>query len=108
MRNVGLEVKPPKKSCEDENCPYHGTLRVRGKVLEGLVATSKMSKTVTVKRDYFHYTPKYLRYEKRRSSILAHNPPCMEVREGDRVRIAECRPISKEVAFVVVEKISKD
>jgi len=26
----------------------------------------------------------------------------MKVREGDRVRIAECRPISKTVSFVVI------
>jgi small subunit ribosomal protein S17 len=37
---------------------------------------------------------------------MAHSPPCLEVREGDRVKIAECRPISKEVAFVVVEKMT--
>ena len=26
--------------------------------------------------------------------------------KGDKVRVAECRPISKEVAFVVVEKLA--
>ena len=65
-----------------------------------------MSKTVTVERDYLHYIPKYTRYEKRRSRIMAHSPPCLEIREGDRVKVAECRPISKEVAFVVVEKVA--
>jgi phosphoglycolate phosphatase-like HAD superfamily hydrolase len=27
-------------------------------------------------------------------------PPCLEVREGDRVKVAECRPISKEAETV--------
>lgn len=65
-----------------------------------------MTKTVTVERDYLNYVPKYTRYEKRKSRIMAHNPPCLEIHEGDRVKIAECRPISKEVAFVVVEKLT--
>lgn len=107
MRNIGLGVKPPRKSCDDPHCPFHGRLSVRGKILDGLVASSKMSRTITVERDYLHYVKKYLRYEKRRSRILAHSPPCLEVKEGDHVRIAECRPISKEVAFVVVEKIGE-
>lgn len=108
MRDIGLDVKPPRKSCDDELCPFHGTLPVRGKVLDGLVVSSKMARTVTVERDYLHYIKKYLRYEKRRSRIMAHNPPCIEARDGDKVRIAECRPVSKEVAFVVVEVAGKE
>lgn len=107
MRDIGLGVKGPRKSCDDPNCPFHGHLSVRGKVIDGIVASSKMSRTITVERDYLHYLKKYLRYEKRRSRILAHNPPCLEISEGDKVRIAECRPISKEVAFVVVEKLGE-
>lgn len=79
---------------------------MRRKFLDGKVVSAKMTKTVTVERDYLHYVRKYTRYEKRRSRIMAHSPPCLEVREGDRVKVAECRPISKEVAFVVVEKLS--
>jgi small subunit ribosomal protein S17 len=74
--------------------------------MDGKVVSAKMMKTVTVERDYQDYDPKYMRYEKRRSRILAHSPSCLDVREGDRVKIAECRPISKEVAFVVVEKLA--
>ncbi len=48
--------------------------------------------------------PKYMRYEKRRSKIMAHNPPCIEAKRGNEVMIAECRPISKEVSFVVIKK----
>ncbi len=106
MSDIGLGVKTPKKTCDDTNCPFHGHLSARRKILDGKVVSAKMAKTVTVERDYLHYVPKYARYEKRRSRIMAHNPPCLEVREGDRVRVAECRPISKEVAFVVVEKLA--
>jgi small subunit ribosomal protein S17 len=57
-----------------------------------------------VEREYLHYVPKYMRYERRRSRIHAHNPPCINAKVGDRVKIAECRPISKTVSFVVIEK----
>jgi len=96
--------KTPKKSCDDKNCPFHGELSVRGRVLEGSVVTAKMERTVIVRRDYLHYVSKYKRYERRHGHIPAHNPPCLEVKEGDRVKIAECRPLSKTVSFVVVEK----
>lgn len=96
--------KSPKKSCEDKNCPFHGELSVRGRVLEGSVVSAKMDKTVVVRRDYLQYVPKYKRYERRHGHVPAHNPPCLEVKEGDHVKIAECRPLSKTVSFVVVEK----
>lgn len=90
--------------CNDKDCPFHGSLRVRGRVLEGVVIKSKADKMVVVEREYLHYIPKYMRYERRRSRIHAHNPPCINARVGDRVKIAECRPISKTVSFVVIEK----
>jgi small subunit ribosomal protein S17 len=105
MSDIGIGAKSPKKTCDDRNCPFHGQLSVRRKFLDGKVVSTKMTKTVTVERDYLQYVRKYMRYEKRRSRIMAHNPPCLEIHEGDRVRIAECRPISKEVAFVVVERL---
>jgi small subunit ribosomal protein S17 len=105
MRETGLGTKAPKKTCEDPDCPYHGTLSVRGKTLDGIVVSIKMGGTVTVERGHLHYVKKYMRYERRRSKLLAHNPPCLELKEGDRVRIIECRPISKEVSFVAIERI---
>ncbi|MGQ9565706.1 MAG: 30S ribosomal protein S17 [Candidatus Bathyarchaeales archaeon] len=98
-------LKKPKKSCADKNCPFHGELSVRGRVLEGKVTSAKMERTVVVRRDYLYYVPKFKRYERRHGHIPAHNPPCLDVKEGDKVKIAECRPISKTVSFVVVEKL---
>jgi small subunit ribosomal protein S17 len=104
MRKIGLDVGAPRKTCDDPECPFHGTLAVRGKTLTGTVVSAKMSTTVTVERDYLQYMKKYMRYEKRKSRIMAHNPPCVETKEGAVVKIAECRPLSKNVSFVVVEK----
>jgi len=102
---MSLTFKKPKKTCEDTNCPFHGELPIRGRVFEGVIVTAKMDKTVVVERDYLSYISKFMRYERRRSRIPSHNPPCIDAREGDRVIIAETRPISKTVSFVVVEKL---
>ena len=101
---MSLTFKKPKKTCKDRNCPFHGGFPIRGHVLEGVVVSARMDKTVIVERDYLQYVPKFMRYERRHSHIASHNPPCMEAKEGDRVTIAECRPISKTVSFVVVER----
>jgi len=104
-RNIGLNVKPPTDSCNDKDCPFHGTLPVRGQVIMGTVVSTKMQNTVSVEREFMHYVKKYERYEKRTSTYHAHCPPCMNLAVGDTVRIAECRPLSKTVSFVTVEKV---
>jgi len=107
VKMAALALKKPKKSCDDSNCPFHGTLSIRGRVLEGTVISARMDKTVVIRRDYQLYVPKFKRYERRHRHINAHNPPCLNVKEGEHVRIAECRPLSKTVSFVVVEKMEE-
>ena len=104
---MSLSFKKPTKTCEDRNCPFHGTLSVRGRVLDGVVVSAKMDKTVVIGRKYLQASSKFVRYERRHSHIPSHNPPCLDVKEGERVRIAECRPLSKTVSFVVVEKLEE-
>jgi small subunit ribosomal protein S17 len=102
---MSLVFKKPKKTCDDRDCPFHGKISVRGRVFDATVVSAEMDKTVVVERNYLHFVPKFRRYEKRRSRISCHIAPCIGVKEGDRVRIAECRPISKTVSFVVVQKL---
>lgn len=102
---VGLNIEPPKEKCLDENCPFHGTLSVRGRILEGTVTSDKMPKTVTVELEYMRKVAKYERYERRTSKLHAHNPSCINARVGDKVRVMECRRLSKTKSFVVVQKL---
>jgi small subunit ribosomal protein S17 len=104
---MALSFEKPRKTCDDRNCPFHGTLSTRGRVMEGVVVSAKMDKTVVVRRDYLKYMPKFKRYERRHGHIPAHSPPCLNVEEGNRVKIVECRPLSKTVSFVVVEKVGE-
>lgn len=71
----------------------------------GTVVSTKRQNTVSVEREFMHYVKKYERYEKRTSTYNVHRPPCMKLAVGDIVRIAECRPLSKTVSFVTVEKV---
>ena len=104
-RDIGLNIKAPEETCEDKNCPFHGSLSVRGQVISGVVSSIKMQHSILVKKEFMHYVPKYERYERRSSKFTAHCPPCIKVNVGDIVRIAECRPLSKTVCFVAVEKL---
>jgi small subunit ribosomal protein S17 len=106
-RDIGLNIKPPSSSCSDKDCPFHGTLSVRGQVIMGTVVSTKRQNTVSVEREFMHFVKKYERYEKRTSLYSAHAPPCLHIKVGDNVRIAECRPLSKTITFVAVEKIEK-
>ena len=105
-RDIGIDVKPPERECNDKNCPFHGTLSVRGQILRGKVI-KVYQKTATIERELIRYVPKYERYMKKKSKIHAHNPPCIDAKPGDIVTIAECRPISKTKSFVIVEVVKR-
>ncbi len=80
----------------------------RGRTFEGRVTSDKMHKTVTVEWPRRKYVPKYERYEKRKTSVKAHNPEDINAKEGDKVRIMETRPLSKTKKFIVIEVIKED
>jgi len=106
-RDIGVPVEsPPSAECSDSRCPYHGELPIRGRIFRGEVVSDKAPATVVVEWEGLRKIPKYQRYMRRRSSASAFNPPCIGATEGDVVRIAECRPLSKTKHFVVIEKLS--
>jgi small subunit ribosomal protein S17 len=100
---TGLEAKQPEKNCKDELCPWHGHLKVRGRIFEGVVVSVKPLKTAIVQWNYYYNVKKYERYERRKTTVAAHNPECVSAKVGNKVKIGECRPISKTKRFVVVE-----
>ncbi len=101
---VSSNIKKPEEECEDKKCPHHGNLKVRGRTFEGKIVSDKMDNTVIIERYYSEKVPKFERYERRSSRIQAHNPPCIGASEGDEVKIGECRKLSKQKSFVVLEK----
>ncbi|MBI2579183.1 MAG: 30S ribosomal protein S17 [Candidatus Aenigmarchaeota archaeon] len=106
VKNIGIAAEAPKEACGSEKCPWHGHLKVRGRVFSGKVVSSKALNTAIVEWNYYTYVPKYERYQRKNTRIAAHNPQCIAAKEGDTVTIAECRPLSKAKRFVVVEKVT--
>jgi len=102
---VGLGIEPPTEKCDDRNCPFHGTLSVRGRIFTGTVVSDKMSRTVVVEHEHMRKIAKYERYERRTSKLHAHNPPCINAHVGDKVRFMECRRLSKTKTFAIVQKM---
>ena len=45
-------VTEPTKKCEDPNCPFHGSLKVRGRIFTGTVVKNRMTNAITVQIDY--------------------------------------------------------
>src|SRR3989338_1308953 len=107
-KNIGTDTKKADKECNDNNCPFHGSLRCRGRIFVGTVTGTKMHKTATVEWARRNYLQKYERYEKRRTRLKAHNPPCISAQDGDIVKIMECRPLSKTKNFVIIQKFGRE
>ena len=75
----------------DKKCPFTGNVSIRGRILSGVVKTTKMKRTIVIRRDYLHYISKYNRFEKRHSTLPAHCSPAFLVREGQKVVVGQCR-----------------
>jgi small subunit ribosomal protein S17 len=92
--------------CNDKTCHIHGNLKTRGKIFEGRVIR-KFPKRVAIEFERMIYVRKYERYYKGKTKIHARLPPCMDkqIQIGDLIRIQECRPLSKLIHFVVINKI---
>ena len=99
-----------KVECKDRFCPKHGDkkLKMRGRIFEGVVIRKRNTR-VTIQFERMLKLPKYERYEKRKTKIHARLPDCMkkDVAVGDSVQIAETRPISKMIHFVVSKIVRK-
>lgn len=78
----------------------------RGRIFEGTV-TKKFPKRVAIEFERMIKIRKYERYTKARTKIHARLPESMEneIKIGDYIKIQECRPLSKLIHFIVIEKI---
>lgn len=95
-----MEKKKEKKNIVRE------LVKTRGRNFQGTVLR-KFHDRVTIQFERLLYSRKYERYEKRKTKLHARLPKEMEskISVGDYVEIAECRPISKTVTFIVIKKI---
>ena len=78
------------------------TVEKNVKTKSGVVTSDKMDQTVTVMIERKIKHPLYGKYVKKSTKIHAHDPD-NKCQQGDLVKIAECRPISKTKTWKVVE-----
>ena len=108
MKNVGIEVKAPKKECNDKKCPFHGNIGVKKEVHVGRVFKKDVNHSATIEWERQHYVPKYERFMRKRSRLRVHNPACIDAAVGDTVRVMKTRPLSKTKNFVIIEVVKEE
>mmetsp|Transcript_26563 Transcript_26563/g.43306 ORF Transcript_26563/g.43306 Transcript_26563/m.43306 type:complete len:157 (+) Transcript_26563:84-554(+) len=110
-RNIGLGFAVPKEAKEghyvDKKCPFTGNVSIRGAILKGMCISTKMKRTIIIRRNYLHYIKKFHRFEKRHSNMAVHCSPAFEPKEGDIITAGQCRPLAKTVRFNVI-KVDKN
>jgi len=72
----------------------------------GTVVSDKMDKTIVVETERLMRHPVYNRTMKRRAKFKAHDEK-NEARTGDRVKIVECRPLSRSKRWRLLEVVEK-
>jgi small subunit ribosomal protein S17 len=87
---------------EDSNTTAAKTKRT----VVGRVVSNKMNKSVSVSIERLIKHPVYGKYIRRSNKVMAHDAN-NECNIGDRVAISECRPISKNKAWQVVEILER-
>ena len=80
--------------------------RNRRKAFVGTVVSNRMQKTVVVSvaRSFRH--PEYNKLVRRRTKVKAHDEE-QKCRVGDRVKIMETRPLSRDKRWRIVEIVQK-
>jgi small subunit ribosomal protein S17 len=76
------------------------------RTLTGTVVSSRMQKTIAVSVERLVKHPKYGKYVRRTTKLLAHDENG-ECREGDVVDIAECRRLSSRKAWRLVRVVKR-
>ncbi len=76
------------------------------RTLEGVVTSDKMQKTITVLVTRTFQHPKYKKFVRKHAKYHAHDEQGL-AKEGDRVEIASCRPLSKLKRWRLVRVVEK-
>ena len=77
-------------------------MNIRGKLITGVIKTTKMKNTVIIRKDYLHYIKKYNRFEKRHKNTPVHVSPAFRVKAGDEIMAGQCRGAAAQFASCFV------
>ena len=81
-------------------------LKKPSRALTGKVVSNKMEKTIAVEIERLIKHPRYGKFIRRTTKLLAHDEN-KEAREGDTVSIAPCRPLSRRKSYKLVSVLEK-
>ncbi len=76
------------------------------KILTGIVVSEKMDKTIVVKVEELSKHPLYGKIVRRSKKVKAHDEK-NDCHVNDTVRVIECRPISKEKCWRLLEVVER-
>ena len=76
------------------------------KTITGKVVSNKMEKTIAVVIERYEPHPRYGKYIRRSTKLLAHDEN-NESRTGDLVSIEECRPLSRHKSWRLVKVLER-
>lgn len=75
-------------------------------VLQGIVKSDKMDKTIVVEIMMRKLHPLYKKYVTRSKKVKAHDET-NDAHIGDTVRVEECRPLSRDKRWRLVEIVER-
>jgi small subunit ribosomal protein S17 len=76
------------------------------RVLEGIVSSDAMDKSITIRVERKFKHPKYKKYIRRHTKLHIHDEN-NEAATGDRVEVMECRPLSKTKRYRLVRVVER-
>lgn len=94
-------AKKESKNEEKQNVTLVGT---RGRTFQGTI-TKIFPKRVVIEIERTVHVPKYERFYKKKTRLHARLPEGINVSVGDYIMVRECRPLSKIIHFIVIERI---
>ena len=93
-------------SAEEAKVEAHVEKKGSARVLTGKVVSDKMEKTIAVEIERLIKHPRYGKFIRRTTKLLAHDEKS-EAAEGDTVSIAPCRPLSRRKSYKLVSVVEK-
>ncbi|MEM4271515.1 MAG: 30S ribosomal protein S17 [Candidatus Pacearchaeota archaeon] len=102
---MAKKEKKQKKE-EAEISANNENFSTKGRTFEGFVI-KKFPKRIVLEFERTVFVPKYERFYKKKTRLHARLPDSMKdaINVGDYIEIAECRPLSKIIHFIVIKKI---
>ena len=108
MAKTTKETKGKSEKIHKENKNLVQTVKnkysARGRNFSGTVI-KKFPKRIVVEFDRTVFVKKYERFYKKKTRLHARLPDSADVNVGDYVKVMQCRPLSKIIHFIFIEKI---